>query len=258
MILAKQQVTNILEFKNSGIISIEAIKQGTINQNYVVTTKHDKYFVRINNPDVAGVDREIEKKILNQLSDLQITPKVIVNNLESGYLILEYLPLTSWTSENCIQHQSQLLTLLSKVHQIQLPRPFPQLQSRLERYEIASNKYSSEEFKLEYRHNKLKLIEFGFFELNKLVHFDLNARNLLGTDPLYIIDWEFAGAAHPIFDLALFIYYNKLNKEQYPLILDYCNQYQNGVKILKYSIKLAKDMTQMWEMIQNKPSPNLS
>ena len=255
MSLVEHYIRNIKKFKDSSIVSIDPIKHGTINQNYIVSTDQNKYFVRINNTNVAGINRENESAILNKLSKLNIIPKIFENNIEKGYLILEYLPLKHWTKDNCIHNQSSLLKILSLVHQIDLPIGFPQLLSRLDDYEYNSRGFSSKKFRKRYHNNKQILNDLGFFEINKLVHFDLNSRNILGVDPLYLIDWEFAGAAHPIFDLALFVYYNKLKTHQYTLIINYCNQYENGDKILKYAIKLAKHMTKMWEMIQNKSPP---
>jgi thiamine kinase-like enzyme len=251
----KNQIYGFKEFKDSIINSIEEVYHGTINQNFVVNTTQGKYFVRINNPLVAGVNRKIEAFILDKLCDLGITPKIITNNVNDGYLILEYLPLQNWTPNNCLNNQQLLLNHLSIIHQVELPKEFPTLLSRLNDYESQTKEDCSQGFLTTYHSSKQKLIDLGFFENNKLVHFDLNSKNLLGVDPLYIIDWEFAGVAHPIFDLALFIFNNGLSLEQCPLIIEYCKNYENGEEMLVFSIRLAKEMTQMWEMIQNKSSP---
>jgi thiamine kinase-like enzyme len=256
MLSIERKIASINEFKKLDIDFIKEVQHGTINTNFVISTTTKNYFLRLNNPSVAGVNRKLEAEILKRIKPLNITPEIIVNNISEGYLIMEYLNVNHWSSEQCLNSQNLLLEPLSKIHQIELSNHFPSLLSRLEVYERQSKAMLDKLFFSSYLSNKQALQKLGFFAEKKLVHFDLNSKNLLGADPVKIIDWEFAGSAHPIYDCALFIYYNDLSLKECALIIEYCNNYASGEVILELALKLAKDMTTMWEMIEKKHLPN--
>jgi thiamine kinase-like enzyme len=241
------QLHQIPELKNKGILDISPTDKGLVNFNYQVKTLSGIIQARINRPHVLGVNREHEAFILRRIQALKIAPKTLVNNVQENYLLTEFVDLPEWSKQDCYHYQDVLIKTLKNIHAIDLGDYLPNFLSRLESYEAKSLKQFGIQDKEKYWACKHALIELEFFQHNKLLHYDLNASNLLGTKKLTIIDWEFAGCGHPIFDMAIFIYYNKLEVLKCESVINYCYGFENGAEIFKHSIKLAGFMIKMWE-----------
>lgn len=242
------QLQQIPELNKQGIMSIEPTDKGLINYNFTVKTLSGTLHARINKPDVLGVDRKHESMVLNRIKALNLAPKILANNLGDNYLISEFVDEPTWSKDDCYKHPSLLIKQLKKVHAIDMSHQLPSFLSRLEQYEQYSLYKFNASFVSQYQKTKQQLNKLGFFKAKQLLHYDLNASNLLGTKKLTIIDWEFAGCGHPIFDLAIFIQANKLEILKCQAVVDYCYSFENGTEILKHSIKLASDMIKLWEV----------
>lgn len=243
-----QLIEKIDEIQHAGFVSYEPIQFGTINQNYIIHCLSKKFFLRINTPDVAGIQRENELKILEKIKNLDISPNIISSNTD--YLLSEYEPQDCWSAEDCQRNHKILIKTISQYHEIELDGNFPDFNQRLTHYYDKSKHFLTFSFIYQYQHTIKKLHELGFFDAINLTHYDLNRYNLLGKKPLKIIDWEFAGKGHPIFDIAMFMDYNNLPINQSSVLLQYCKEFQNGEEILNLSIQLASQMNFMWEKIQ--------
>ncbi|VAW39531.1 hypothetical protein MNBD_GAMMA01-962 [hydrothermal vent metagenome] len=239
----------IPEIQQAGLLSYKKICAGTINQTFLVNTKQDKWIVRLNNTAIAGINRKHEALILDLIKPLNISPKIIANNLQREYLITKYIAQSNWSQQDCINQQQLLINQLTKIHQIDLPTKLPKFSHRLEQYQQDARHLLGNDFKIKHQKTIQKLEVLGFFNTHKLIHFDLNHHNLLGTNPLTIIDWEFAGSGHPIFDCAIFIHNQQLNLRQSKTIVCYCRNFLNGEAILKLSMDLVKQMFSMWAKI---------
>ncbi len=242
------QLQQIPELNKQGILSIKASDKGLINYNFTVKTLLGTIHARINKPDVLGVCRKQEAMVLNRIKPLDLAPKILVNNLQDNYLITQFVDVPTWDKSDCYKYQQLLLEQLKKVHAIDMSQQLPSFLSRLEQYEQYSLDQFDASFVDQYQQTKQQLILLGFFDTKHLLHYDLNGTNLLGTKKLTIIDWEFAGCGHPIFDLAIFIQANKLEILKCQAVVDYCYAFENGVEIFKLSIKLASDMIKLWEV----------
>ncbi len=241
------QLQEIHELNKQGILSIEASDKGLINYNFTVKTLSGTIHARINKPDVLGVDRKQEAMVLNRIKPLGLAPKILVNNLQDNYLITQFVEVPTWDKVDCYKYQQLLLEQLKKVHAIDMSQQLPSFLSRLEQYEQYSLDQFDANFINQYQQTKQQLTLLGFFEAKQLLHYDLNATNLLGTKQLTIIDWEFAGCGHPIFDLSIFIQANKLEILKCQAVVDYCYAFENGAEILRHGMKLAGYMMQLWE-----------
>ena len=242
------QLQEIPELNKQGILSIKASDKGLINYNFTVKTLSGTIHARINKPDVLGVDRKHEAMVLNRIKPLDLAPETLVNNLQDSYLITQFVEEPTWDKSDCYEYQQLLLDQLKKVHAINMSQQLPSFLSRLEQYEQYSLDKFNTSFVSQYQQTKQQLTYMGFFDAKQLLHYDLNATNLLGTKKLTIIDWEFAGCGHPIFDLAIFIRANKLEILKCQAVVDYCYSFENGAEIFKLSIKLASDMIKLWEV----------
>ena len=243
-----QLIEKIDEIQHAGFVSYEPIQFGTINQNYIIHCLSKKFFLRINTPDVAGIQRENELKILEKIKNLDISPNIISSNTD--YLLSEYEPQDCWSAEDCQRNHKILIKTISQYHEIELDDNFPDFKQRLTQYYDKSKHLLTSSFMYQYRNTVNKLNDLSFFDAINLIHYDLNRYNLLGKKPLKVIDWEFAGKGHPVFDIAMFMDYNNLPINQSSVLLQYCKEFQNGEEILNLSIQLTWQMNFMWEKIQ--------
>lgn len=241
------KLQDIPELNKMGILEIELTKKGLINHNYTVKTLSGTVHARINNPKVLGIDRVNESWVLERISDLNIAPKTLTINVKDGYLITEFINSSTWSQQDCYRFQPLLIKTLNKVHQINCQQQLPRFLTRLEHYEQQSLQAFSKKDQHDYLAIKNALVDLGFFEYSQLLHFDLNASNLIGKKKLTIIDWEFAGCGHPLFDLAIFIHANQLDLQKCQPIIDHCATFNHGEEILMLGIQLAAYMIQLWE-----------
>lgn len=251
-------ITDIPAIKKAGYISHRQFHSGTINQNFLISTEQGKMVLRINNPCVAGINRHHEDIILKAIKGLSFAPVVIENNPDSGYLLSVYQDLPNWKAENALTHQHLLVSRLQKLHSLNVPVEIPDFNTRLLHYFLDCRENLTDRFISEYHQTINQLQNTDFFETQKLIHFDLNIHNLLGLDTLKIIDWEFAGCGHPIFDVAIFMYYQNLSPEQSRQLLQYCERFKDGQIILPLALRLAYQMNFMWELTEKKANINES
>ena len=215
------------------------------NQNWKVRTQQGVWVVRKNAENVPGVDRYIEAKVLRIIEPLNIAPELIAVDPDRGYLITEYLHEPNWSDKDYKNSalQQKLFEALKPIHAIEFHEASVGIKGRMEQYlSLAPNKIKREyETKLK---DLLERIEaFGFFEQQRLCHYDLNCSNVIGEDNIKILDWEFAGMAHPILDVAVFHHYHMKNKNVFFLR-------DNEDKLLfETTLKAVHLMINLWNKI---------
>lgn len=252
MLNEKELIEAIPAIQQAGYLSHKQFHCGTINRNFLLKTDKGKMVLRINNPDVTGINRQYENIILNTIKGLSFAPEIIENNPDKGYLLSLYQDLPKWQTENTLTHQHLLVSQLQKLHSLDVPTEIPDFNTRLEHYFNHCCENLSDEFISDYHHTLNQLQNTQFFNTKKLIHFDLNIHNLLGLKTLKIIDWEFAGCGHPIFDAAIFMYYQRLSAKQSKQLIWYCESFNEGRIILPLALKLAHQMNYMWELTEKR------
>ncbi|WP_223787199.1 choline/ethanolamine kinase family protein [Marinicella meishanensis] len=197
-----KRIQQIPAIQRAGLRQWQPIQSGSSNHIFKVTTDAGVWLLRINRA-ALGIDRQQEKKILQQVADMGIGPTVIDNDPAAGYLITEYIDQPAWTQADLQspKHLNPLKTQLQQVHQV----PYEYLPSRLDhrlRLYLKHLKNTPEQTALVLLDTIEKLDFLGFWRANNtLYHSDLNPGNLLGHHPnTTIIDWEFAGQGHPLLD----------------------------------------------------------
>jgi len=199
----KRHKLNQIDFiRQAGFIRAVAIKHGLNNHSFKVFTEGGIYFVRLN-ATIAGVNRRREAYILDRIAPLNITPKVIINDLENNYLLTEWSAGKVWQAGDFNQARllAALVKQLHKVHAINYTDEDNEIESRLDQrlLSYATNQNPSISARLKTHINKLHDLEF-WANNTYLTHFDLNPRNIIGRNPPLLLDWEFAGQGHPLID----------------------------------------------------------
>ena len=230
------------EIRAAGLSAFESIPVGTTNQNWKVETTRGLWVVRKNATGVPGVDRHFEARILQLIAPFEIAPRLIAVDPDQGYLITEYVDSPAWTAEDCANTglQKKLLERLEPVHTIELNVPSVNVRTRVKQYLSLAPKQVVQAYKDPLYALLEQLEAHGFFAQQRLCHYDLNHTNIVGYDDIKILDWEFAGTAHPILDMAVFCLYEQIDKPQV----------EHDPELLFLCQRLVKLMFAVWHQIQ--------
>jgi len=172
-------------FKNIKIEVFELLEnQGYCNENYLLKAKDKKYLIR---KFKLENDRKFEFKVQKLAYEQNIAAKPIFLDEGNGLMICEFLEGSHKTVLNK-DDLKKIAYVLRELHSIKLNTKPLNLESTLT--------------------SKSKEIEQAFVTLEKyeaeevLCHNDLNPKNILFTDEVKFIDWEFASVNDRYFDVA--------------------------------------------------------
>ncbi len=193
-----------------GDVSIEPISGGLSNHNYAVRTDGRSYFVRVSQDQpLLGIDRRNEVVCHDAASLRGLAPKIIHH--ERGLLITRFLEGQTLDALALSEPTllSRLAALLAHLHQswdvltgevlyfcpFQTVRTYARTAARLN---------------APLPHDIVALLEDVCGLARRiapfrpvLCHNDLLAANLIDDgEKLWLVDWEYGGAGHPLFDLA--------------------------------------------------------
>ncbi len=251
LLYLKNEISKNLGISAAQKIFLKKIDAGISNESYLLTKDSKKYIVR--KPGVATglfVDRKKEKNIYNMLDSLDITDKIIYFDEKTGLKISKYFENSQVINVNsekelrdCILTYKKLHTLDVRVDEnINVFNTFKKYIKIMDKYKI---KYIYDDFEKIYKKCKI-LNEYvkRFDRPNLFCHGDSGYSNVLKTDfGIKIIDFEFAGMADPLTDIALFSIYGDLNIDKSIDILKiYINLEVKKQEILKLENLDINDM----------------
>jgi thiamine kinase-like enzyme len=188
--------------------------------NLVVRLRHaaDSFAVRVPRLDSAAlaVDRQAECAALDAAAGTGLTPDVIVCDPASGILVTRWIEGTVWTAERV--HERDAIELaaraLTRLHAVAAPlnarslAPVPLLRTY---WQLVATRAASLATRLQ-TVQACVLARAAELQGGSAVfcHADLHHRNIIETQGLRLLDWEYAGVAEPYFDLACFAQSNDL------------------------------------------------
>lgn len=179
---------------------------GMSNYTYVISHNNKKYTIRILGDGAElFVDRIAEKHNLDLVTKLGIVNDTIYFNTETGVKVSKYISGSYITSDNVHLFYDEVAKLLRKVHSSNLVAydDFKPLE-RIEKYQTYSKNYDPEYEKIkkwwkDYYIKHYANIPFVF------THGDCQRSNfVIGSDKLYLLDWEFTGNNDPLYDVSVF------------------------------------------------------
>ncbi len=232
------RVEQLPEVNAAGLVGITELTGGTINKTFKAITKKGTWVVRFNNDELPGIHRPTEAKVLEAIQPLTIAPKLIANNLKKGYLITEYFEGELWTQDdlNNPEKLMQLAMHLKPLHAIPFESKRTELVFRLVEYIHYFSKMDAS-LKSAINATVSELNKLGFWKKqSQLLHFDLNPLNIISEgEHIRIIDWEYAGAGHPVIEWCVIQSYaqNDLSKilSQFAAI-DYHSKVQELIDLM--------------------------
>jgi thiamine kinase-like enzyme len=218
-----QVVAVALDLGAGRIYDVEPIKHGLTNRSWLVSTDADRFVVRISDLAAAGelqIDRNSEASVLHHVARAGIGPQVLRCDPTRGILVTRYLGET-WTEQDAQADDNidRLAKLLRRLHSLDVP-------AGVRAVDLASTVDGYIRTLLERgTHSRLTLpalrdcadetaAQLRQDSTPRLCHNDVHHLNIVGRDPVKLIDWEYAGVGEPLFDLASVCVYHRYRKPQ--------------------------------------------
>ena len=192
---------------------VARLSDGPTNASFAIERGGERFVLRIDKPaaDGYGLDRAAELEVIETLAASGLGEWPQHYDAESGVYLRPFLPGRSWTKADLQDSANlkKLANLLRQVHRL------PPVGRRFDPVAFAS-RYAEQLGTVE----ALKIyrdIESVFTSLEPvrpaLCHNDLVCSNILESDRLTLIDWEWAGTGDPFFDLAVVVQHHGLSGE---------------------------------------------
>tara|TARA_B110000438_G_C15711371_1_gene605498 strand:- start:63 stop:881 length:819 start_codon:yes stop_codon:yes gene_type:complete len=232
------------------------IKDGPVSQIYACSFKGDHSVIRIDKKVVEhlSLNRIKETQLLQSIKAYDCVPEILYSDPQNGLLItrlIEGQPLTQTSIHEAV-HLEQLAQAMHLIHHTE-PKIEPiEFNHFIQNYEAELKDIQSS-----------KILDQGlslFRELNQnkevicLCHNDLNHTNIIISNGIKILDWEYACLNNPYFDLATVIDFHDLSDSEVELFLFHYDQGLNSidVQLLESWQRMSQYINMFWLMILQK------
>lgn len=186
---------------------------GLSNTSYLIAEGNLKLVLRLNRSAAEfGVDRTLERTILQGLNEAPFTPTLIHYDERIDFIVTEYVNGSEIRPEDLDGHLEDIARLFGKIHASPVHTT-----SRLEPVEQARYYYEQlagmNSRSLSWCYHVLESRAIPLPPNPCLCHNDLLLENIVKCDTrLVALDWEYANTGDPAFDLAVFIECYQLDK----------------------------------------------
>lgn len=219
-------------FQNKNIKLFKQLEnQGHCNINYLLVTEDKKkYLIR---KFKLQNDRESEFKIQKAVYRGGVGAKPILLDKQNGVMVCEFIDGVHKKRLDRVSLR-KLALLIKKLHRVKIRQKATNLKKS---FSFRDKKVHSAFIEIQ-RHKK-ELV---------LCHNDLHHQNIIFSNSIKLIDWEYAGINDRYFDLASIIIEFKLNRKDEQLFLrGYFkrNSKPNIEKLLPYKI-IYKELWRLW------------
>ena len=210
----EERLRRIPGFSQAAII--RQISAGPVSDGFLVEHGDGQYVLRIDRPTAAtlGLDRDAEATIVAAMGEQGMGPRLNFADPVAGVLLTEYLSGHSWSVGELRQPENlqRLGSLLKRLHGLPaIGKPFA-LRSNLTHYAGMVSTAEAQQMAGE-ADVLLRRLSADDSRLC-LCHNDLTSANILDSQSLHLIDWEYAAIGDPCFDLATIIQHHGLTEEQ--------------------------------------------
>jgi thiamine kinase-like enzyme len=215
----------------AGSVAVEPLGAGLLSETYRVERSGEKYTLKVaaaHRPDL-GMDLIWETRLLERASIAGLAARVCYFDPASTVLLAQWVAGRPWSQDaKDPANLRRIAALLRRVHALDIPLPPRAISpSRwIELHAAALSEQPSYSVDPELRAAAAARVkELAGFAPAPLVvcHSDLHALNLIEqNDALILLDWEYAHATDPLWDLASWSANNDLQAEaQRQLLSDY-------------------------------------
>lgn len=192
------------------IVRVEPLAGGITNRNYVVYDRANRYVVRFcADRSLLGIDRRNELACQRAAAEFGISPSVV--HAEPPFVVSQWVSGQTLSAED-VRDEARLLRIAHTLRQLHATwdrlrgellyfSPFQTVRSYLNtaRNLRASVPADMDDLLADATELERRIEPFR----PVLCHNDLLAANLIEDDQrMWLVDWEYAGMGHPLFDLA--------------------------------------------------------
>ena len=224
--MAMNLISKVFHVSQSEITDICCLKAGMTNQSFLFRVKEKRYICRIPGPGTDMlIDRRAEHNNYATVAPLQITEEIVYFNEVTGYKISVYYEQSRTANFSDIEDQKKAMALLRKLHRAKLQSNHSfDIEERILFYENLCTSHGQEipfEDYKKIKKNMMQLIQdiSNSPRPSVLSHVDSVCDNFLfvkkgDIEEVKLIDWEYAGQADPLIDIAMCCIYSYFNREQ--------------------------------------------
>jgi len=191
-----------------GKIDFQRLRQGLVNETYRVLRDGHAYALRTAaaNPYDLGLDRHWEARVLEGAVAAELAPPVVYCDPERGILISRWVEGSLWSPEDTLQpaNLSRMAKLLHGIHDLRLPVPTRVMTPGqwMDYYSAAAPTARAAALR-SMAVERLSALAALPGMVPVVCHSDLHTLNLIDRGgSLVLLDWEYAHAADPFWDLA--------------------------------------------------------
>lgn len=219
---AMELVSQVFKVPESEIVHIRCLKSGMTNKSFLFQIGDKHYICRIPGPGTELlIDRAHEKAVYDAVAPLEITERVLYFNGENGYKISEYYEGARTADSEDPDDMARCMDLLRRFHRsgLQVEHSFD-LMGQIQFYEDLCLSHGDIPFE---DYPDVQKWMSGLWDhiqsLDRphiLCHIDPVVDNflILPDGGIRLIDWEYAGMADPLLDIAMCSVYSYYTFEQ--------------------------------------------
>ena len=207
-------ISSVFKCKESDIIDLECINTGMTNKSYKFKINSDKHTYICRMPGEGTekfINRKDEKKIYDLLKNTGLIENLVDFNDETGFKISEYFENSKTVDINSENDLLKAMSIYKQFHNMKLKvNNTANIVEKINDYlkVIKDNNimimYSDFDESLSHMNEIVKYIN-KFKRTEVLTHGDANPQNIIITKKgTKLIDFEYAGMADPLSDIALF------------------------------------------------------
>ena len=203
-------------FTRAGTAWALRLPGGTVNASYRVDTNAGRFVVRIHDPAAAtlGADHEREARLHAAAAAAGLAPALIHIDDAYRFMVMEHIAGPTWSAADFARPErlGQLAAALHVLHSVPAPAVAPfdieaSIGRLCERLRAALPAEAGQLDALMDRAREALRASQTARRAKTVVHNDLHHTNLMGTDRLFLLDWEYGGVTDPLLDLACVLAY---------------------------------------------------
>ncbi len=215
MVSPEQALLAIRGFSGARIRS--RLSNGPTNASYLVERLGDQYVLRLDKPEAArlGLDRALERRVAEIAAAAGLGPEPLFFNHESGICLRRFIPGRAWSESDLAKRVNleRLAGVLRTLHD--LPAQVSDFDPLAAVRRYTEQVDTPEARRICKRAERLGSLIDSARQQPALCHNDLVCDNIVATagEKLMLIDWEYAGAGDPFFDLAVVVQHHRLRED---------------------------------------------
>jgi thiamine kinase len=187
------------------------LSSGPLSEKWLLASEAGQWVLRKDRPLAAqlDLDRQCERVVLAELAASGWCSDALWGDAQQGILVVPFVPGRAWAYEDMQQSDQlgRLAILLCRLHNCSAQVPPFRLDDRVKSYARYLGAPPAAQCAENIRHLLAETAASGCIAV---CHNDPVAGNVIDDGELHLIDFEFAAAGDPLFDLAAVIEHHRL------------------------------------------------